>query len=87
MKSLFSWLSVAAIAAALSGCSTCYTEGYQSVYDSHGFRATGMEEDPRLSVYTIDDLRFHPIDESPDLLRPTLGLSRHYPPAPVVPEN
>ncbi len=87
MKACFSWLLLAVIAAGFSGCTTCYTEGYQPLYNPHGFRATGMQDDPRLTVYSADDLHGRLMDETPDLLRPTLGLDPLFPPAPPGPEQ
>ena len=86
MKSLFSWLLLAVVAAGLSGCSTCYTEGYQPLYNAHGYRADGIADDPQLTVYSTDDLHVRLMDETPDLLGPTLGLDPHFPAVPVVPE-
>ena len=84
MKAFFSLLTLAAIMMAITGCSTCYTEGYQPLYGPEGFRASGMVDDPQLGVYTIEDLRFHPIVNDPDLLAPTTRIDPQFPPAPVV---
>jgi hypothetical protein len=84
MKAFFS-LSLLAIAAlALTGCDTCYTECYQPLYDSHGFRATGMEGDPLVQVYKPEDLHFPPVEQDPDLAGPARLVDTHFPPAPVV---
>lgn len=82
MKSLLSLLLLAAAGIAVSGCDTCYTEGYRPLYNARGFRGDGMTDDPRLMVYKLDDLRFHPANENPDILRPTLGVNTHYLPPP-----